>query len=221
MMLYAVVPAVPSEYKQILHRAALTTCSSIPTGHAWIAVDWMISIIFNRDFIEKDSEVETLLERLHLTEPQHQILLSEAYDKLAEIVAFYVNQFHPSQQRCRPTQLVFKPQQIFPDDWIYAPLVALYEHSENKKAKFSGSPKEMTLRSLQACFIFMSTRSSWFFRIRPSEHYVRLACIFLASNSLFLDEDICSYTWPVLRGISARHFDFAQPVEGVQDLLGL
>lgn len=221
-MLSAVIPAIPADLKQVLHRVALTSCSSVPSGHVWVAADWMKSIIFNRSFLEEDSKLEACLERLHISESEHQTLLSKAYENLEHVAAFYVKQFYPYNKQCSSSaQLVFKIQQIFPDDWIYAPLVALYTHSDDKKVKFSDSPREMILRSLQASYVFLSTRPSWFFRIRPAAHYVRLACIFLASNDLFLDEEICNYSWPILRGISTRKLDFTQPVEGVQDLITL
>ena len=221
-MLCAVIPAIPADFKQVLHQVALTSCSSIPSGHAWVAADWMKCIIFKRIFLEEQSQLEACLERLHITETEHQVLLTKAYESLEHIAAFYVKQFYPSNNQCGPSaQLVFKTEQMFTDDWIYAPLVALYTHSDDKKVKFSDSPKEMTLRSLQASYVFLSTRPSWFFRIRPAAHYVRLACIFLASSELFLDEQICSYFWPVLRGISSRQLDFTRPIEGVQDLLTL
>lgn len=215
-MLCAIAPAVLGEHKQILHRVALTTCSSVPAGHAWIAADWMSCIILHRDFLVQENKLEACLERLHLTEPQHETLLSKAFENLEQIASFFVKQFYQSNQL---RQLVFKPHQIFTDDWIYAPLIAIYTHSDSKKVKFSDPPKEMALRTLQASYIFLSTRTSWFFRIRPSAHYVRLACLFMASNDLFLDEEICSYTWPILRGISAQRLDFSQSIEGIQDLL--
>lgn len=125
--------------------------------------------------------------------------------------------------------VVRKNLTLLPADWVYLPLVALYQEGLEKlppqtgQSSDSDSQVAVALCTLQAVYVLLSIRSAWFFRnMQPTEHFARLACIFLAGNgNLFFESDVASYLSPVMRGVASRPFDFSLPVRGVEDFLVL
>ena len=209
--------------KQIVHQAAINTICWIGTDGTAIAKEWMRRIIFNDEFLQLDPSelLATALERLHITQPTHQSLLDKATDQLDKVAEFYIRHLFPSRQSQQ--SLTVKEENILPADWLYLPLVKLYQQDLEKSEGAGQCEPETVLPLLQAAYLLLSFRPSWFFHIRPSEHYARLACIFLSGNNLFMDERIVEYLQPIVRSLSSgdQHLDFSKPVKGVDDFLTL
>lgn len=209
--------------KRIVHQAALTTVCWLGTDDTAIAKEWMSRIIFHADFLQFDPSelLATALERLIITQPTHQSLLDKAIDQLDKMTEFYLRHLLFSQQSQQ--SLTVKEENILPADWLYLPLVKLYQQDLEKSEGAMECEPDAVLSLLQAAYLLLSFRPSWFFRIRPAEHYARLACIFLTGNNLFMDDRIVGYLQPIVRSLSSgdQHLDFSKPIKGVDDFLTL
>lgn len=227
------IPADPRK-KTIIHQAALTTLSYLPVGEESAAADWMRRIVFHPDFMTSTphlmDEMESALDRLHISErsDEHQSLLDKTLKELDQIAEFYVQHLFPSsgENDSALQSLVRKGERILPTDWMYLPLVALYQRDyENPSTSKSNSVPDVTvaLRTLQAVHILAELRPTWFHsrsNIQPEEHYARLACVFLSNNALFFELEVADHLSPILRRVASaasQTFNFGQLISGVDD----
>ena len=231
---------------------AMTLMTAATSGNEFVAADCLQHIIFNRALVQRQvSNLTNALENMHISSQASQPLLDQAVSELDSVAAFYINQLFtpeklvsydilPNTPKSK-VKLIMKQHQIIPNDWVYLPLVVLYQKYMNNVLPPESS--EVVIRSLEAVYVLLSMYPSWFFRIHPAEHYSRLACMFLAGNSrlnvvdetvtnltwnvsgndLFLDSNISRYFWPILRGISSAPvpLDFSLPINGIEDFLEL
>ena len=171
---------------------AMTLMTAATSGNESIAADCLKHIIFNRELVERHaSNLEGALENMHISMPADQPLLDQAVRGLDSVADFYISQlFTPEKLVCydvltdsskSKVNLTRKQHQIIPNDWIYLPLVALYQKYMNNVLPPDST--EIVIHSLEAVFVLLSLYPTWFFRILPAEHYSRLACMFLAGNS--------------------------------------
>lgn len=213
-----------------VHQAALASLACLPSGEESSGQAWIRRIIFHPDYVAiRPDAVESVLERMHigkdLPDGRHSILLDEAVQQLDRLASFYAA--HLFQVKGRPTGLVRKDGQILPADWIYLPLVGLYQRELGTKPgqQLPMSPESelnVAVCTLKAVYVLLTSRPAWFFRtVEPTEHYARLACAFLAGNSLFLEPQVSRYLRPILRAIASRPLNFGRPIRGVEDFLSL
>ncbi|KAH1017245.1 RNA polymerase II-associated protein 1 [Dendroctonus ponderosae] len=82
---------------------------------------------------------------------------------------------------------------VIPIDWIYTPLVWFYS-TQQKKAKNKATDESKDLFIIVNClrwiFIYETHFESLAKSISPTEKYVRLACLFLGSDNLFLNDEV-------------------------------
>lgn len=210
--------AFTPEQSRLAHQVALTAITSLGPGAEVIAVDWILHLIFQKDFILRGFDLDTSLEQLHLNET----LLSITLNGLSHVGNFYSDQLLPEESRKHSrTVLTLEHRQILPTDWIYLPLVLLYQRDLEKPLEGNTNIVETALFSLRAVYVLLFLQPTWFFHVQPTEHYARLACTFLAGNDIFLDKTINDYMWPILRQLSRQHLDFSRPVSGVDDFIDL
>ena len=211
--------------KQAVHQAALNNICWLGKGDRAIATEWLRRIIFNADFLQLDSSelLATALERLKISQPTHQSLLIKATEQLEKVTEFYLQHLFSSRRSPIHAMLTIKEENILPADWLYLPLVKLYQQDLEKSEDTTICEPDAVLSLLQAAYLLISLRPRWFFRILPAEHWARLACIFLTGNSLFMDDAIVEYLQPIVRSLSSgdQHLDFSKPVNGVDDFLTL
>jgi hypothetical protein len=209
------------DQSKVAHQVALTAITSIGPGAEAIAVNWIRRLIFHPEFIQKGCDLETNLEKLHINETTHT-LLSQTINELSQVAKFYSSHLFPEEStENSATKLTLEHRQLLPSDWIYLPLVVLYQRDLEKPLEANECVPETVLYSLQAVYVLLSLRPTWFFRIQPTEHYARLACTFMAGNDLFLEKSVCDYMWPILRKLAGQHLDFSKPVAGVDDFIDL
>uniref|UniRef100_A0A0P5SL96 RNA polymerase II-associated protein n=1 Tax=Daphnia magna TaxID=35525 RepID=A0A0P5SL96_9CRUS len=218
LMICAEWGAFTPEQSRLAHQVALTAITSLGPGAEVIAVDWILHLIFQKDFILRGFDLDTSLEQLHLNET----LLSITLNGLSHVGNFYSDQLLPEESRKHSrTVLTLEHRQILPTDWIYLPLVLLYQRDLEKPLEGNTNIVETALFSLRAVYVLLFLQPTWFFHVQPTEHYARLACTFLAGNDIFLDKTINDYMWPILRKLARQHLDFSRPVSGVDDFIDL
>lgn len=205
---------------KVVHQAALTAISSLSTGDEAVAVEWIKHLIFQKDFVQRGVDLETDMERMHLTGASCDDLISKALSELNQVATFYNKQLFPEKMP-ESTSLILENRLILPSDWIYLPLVSMYQRDLEKPCGVGKHTPETALLSLQAVYILLLLRPAWFLRIKPAEHYARLACVFMAGNDLFLEESVIDYMWPILRTLAEQPLDLTRPVTGVDDFLDL
>lgn len=206
---------------QVAHQVALTAITSLGPGTEAIVVNWISRLIFHPEFIQRGCDLETNLEQLQINETTKS-LLSKTVNELGLVAKFYNSHLFPGTLTGdSSTAMTLEHRQLLPADWIYLPLVMLYQKDLEKPLEDNGLVSETALYSLQAVYVLLSLRPTWFFRIQPAEHYARLACTFMAGNDLFLEKSICDYMWPILRKLAVQHLDFSRPVAGVDDFIDL
>ncbi len=214
--------ALTNKQSKIVHQAALTAVTSISSGEESIARDWIRSLIFQKEFVKRGCDLETNMEQLHLNDPSTKSLLTQALDDLDQVATFFSSQLFPVKlSEGSLGTLTLENRQTLPADWIYLPLVMLYQRELEKPSHTNQSVPETALLTLKAVYVLLSLQPTWFFRIQPTGHYARLACTFMAANDLFLEENVCGYMWPILRKLAGQQLDFSQPVAGVDDFIDL
>jgi len=170
---------------------AMTLMTAATSGNEYVAADCLRNIIFNQELIKGHAfDLEGALENMYISTPGCQSLLGQALKECDSVAAFYINQlFTPEKLVSYDNQsdvtnseikLTLKQHQIIPNDWIYLPLVVLYQKYMDNVLPPDSS--EIVCRSLEAVYVLLSLYPSWFFRIHPAEHYSRLACMFLAGK---------------------------------------
>lgn len=214
--------------KAVVHQAALTALSSLPFGEESSGAQWIRRIIFHKDYVAiRPEALESILERMHIGHRNnHSSLLQDAVGQLDRLAEFYAQRLFPVRKS--RAGLVKKNDQILPADWIYLPLVALYQRELEKQPgqqQPDMCPEEertVAVCSIQAAYVLVTSRPTWFFSaVKPNEHYARLACAFLAGNNLFLEPQMARYLEPVLRAIASQPLDFSRPVNGIDDFSSL
>ena len=214
--------ALTADQSKFVHQAALTAITSITSGDEAIAGEWIRSLIFQKEFVKRVFDLETKMEGMHLDEKSSKSLLAQALDELYQVATFFSNQLFPVKStEGSPTMLTLEQRLILPADWIYLPLVMLYQRELEKPSDASLCVPETALLTLRSVYVLLSLQPTWFFRIEPTAHYARLACTFMAANDLFLEDKICDYMWPILRKLAGQHLDFSRPVAGVDDFIDL
>lgn len=175
----------------VFHLAAMSIMTSSTSGNEFIAIDCLRHVIFNPEFILKGtSELEDALQTLHISQPNYKSMLQKVVGELSDVATFYIRQFFSHQIVVTPDtyfdpgqsnlKLTVKQHQIIPNDWIYLPLIVLYKKSLDNQR--TDENHDVAIRSLQAVYVLLSFCPTWFFRIHPTEHYCRLACVFLAGK---------------------------------------
>lgn len=218
LMVCAEWQAFTPEQSRLAHQVALTTITSLGPGAEDMAVDWIRHLIFQKDFVQRGFDLETNLVQLHLNET----LLTTTLNDLHQVGKFYSDQLLPEKSKeDYRTSLTLEHRQMLPADWIYLPLVLLYQRHLEKPLEGNTFSPETALLTMRAVYVLLYLQPTWFFLIQATEHYARLACTFLAGNDLFLENNICDYMWPILRKLAGQYLDFSRPVSGVDDFIDL
>lgn len=109
---------------------------------------------------------------------------------------------------------------IVPVDWIYSPILLMYSEQQENKNNLSEAEQ---LRLIKNCLRWIYIYESYFPElaacINVTDRFCRLACVFLASDNLFLDADIQSLLEKCLRLIidkSGQHLNFDKPIQGMR-----
>ncbi|XP_030763871.1 RNA polymerase II-associated protein 1 isoform X2 [Sitophilus oryzae] len=82
---------------------------------------------------------------------------------------------------------------VIPMDWIYTPLVLLYSTQQNRSKQETNNEEAdfyIIINCLRWILIYEMYFESLAQTISPTEKYVRLGCLFLGSDNLFLNEEI-------------------------------
>lgn len=82
---------------------------------------------------------------------------------------------------------------VIPIDWIYSPIILLYSEQQKDDDERNVNENEQ-IRLITNCLRWIYIYEMYFpelvSMINPTDRFCRLACIFLGSDSLFLNDDI-------------------------------
>ena len=130
---------------KVAHEVALTAITSLGPGAEAIAVNWIRRLIFHPEFIQRGCDLETNLEQLHINENTNS-LLSKTVSELSQVAKFYCSHLFPGKSTENSSNpLTLEHRQLLPADWIYLPLVVLYQRDLEKPLKANECVPEMAL----------------------------------------------------------------------------
>lgn len=111
---------------------------------------------------------------------------------------------------------------IIPVDWIYSPILIMYSEQQENKSKLSETEQ---LHLIKNCLRWIYIYEVYFPElaacINVTDRFCRLACVFLASDTLFLETHIENLLEKCLRLIiskSGQNLNFNKSVQGKLDL---
>lgn len=183
-------------------------------------------IIFNSDFYPN----ETRLQNLDLN--SRNVSLETSLNNLDEISTVYVQilglkqvrnpqnyQFpkYQSQQNTQSKQWAdITSGNLIPIDWIYSPIIVLYSNQEKNKALTETEQVFLIKNCLRWVLIYETYFPGLASCIHPTDRFCRLACVFLASDDLFLVPEIHELLELCLGNISAflDQIDFDKEIQG-------
>lgn len=108
---------------------------------------------------------------------------------------------------------------VIPIDWIYTPLVWFYSNQQKKsKNQATDESKDVFIiaNCLQWILIYETHFASLARSISPTEKYVRLACLFLGSDNLFLNAEVQRLLTRIFQCLltDEKTLDFEQDISG-------
>lgn len=97
---------------------------------------------------------------------------------------------------------------LLPSDWAYLPLISLYEHigvSQGGGLQAKLLPAgfvQSLMHCLQWLLVLESFREQALELVPPVTKLARLACVFLCSSDIFMEQPVKELTWALLRGLT-------------------
>lgn len=108
---------------------------------------------------------------------------------------------------------------VIPIDWIYTPLVLLYSNQQ-KRSKEEVIDESADFRIILNCLRWILIYETYFQSlaesISPTEKYVRLSCLFLGSDNLFLHAELQVLLTRIYQFLvkCEKEIDFEQEISG-------
>lgn len=107
---------------------------------------------------------------------------------------------------------------IVPIDWIYTPILVMYsEQQENKRKLPEAEQKRLIKNCLKWIYIYEMYFPDLAACINATDRFCRLACVFLASDDLFLEPDVQNLLekcFQLIISKSRQELNFDKPVQG-------
>lgn len=197
------------------------------------------NVVFNR----KCYPSELLLQNFNIAETRDVVdnslsFLEEIYqcystfmgidkDKVI-IIIFYSIRIHNLTfflfQKCdniliKSRSLDIRIGNIVPIDWMYSPIIVLYSQNEDEKKKIDERKKcTIITRCLQWIFLYETYFPALTSLVNVTDRFCRLCCVFLSSNSLFLEDDVqkllkCTLSL-LLTSDNYKRLDFSKEIQG-------
>lgn len=108
---------------------------------------------------------------------------------------------------------------IVPSDWIYSPILIVYSDQQKNKAEL---PEDQQIHIIKNCLRWIYIYETHFPElaalINTTDRFCRLSCVFLGSDSLFLNAEIHKLLEMCLRIVIDKYeseLNFDQPVNGM------
>ncbi|CAG9862069.1 unnamed protein product [Phyllotreta striolata] len=109
---------------------------------------------------------------------------------------------------------------VLPVDWIYTPILMLYSNQELNRSQLDEVQQIFTIRN---CLRWILIYETYFpllaSGINPTDRFCRLACVFLASDDLFLTKEIHDLLELCYRNVAKheKEFDFDREIQGLSN----
>lgn len=111
-----------------------------------------------------------------------------------------------------------KTGNIIPADWIYTPILIMYSDQQENKMSFAENQRlQLVTNCLRWIYIYETFFADLAAFVNPTERFCRLACVFLADDSLFLNPEVHNLLEACLKlllGNNASEINFNQPIRG-------
>ncbi|XP_076265671.1 RNA polymerase II-associated protein 1 isoform X1 [Rhynchophorus ferrugineus] len=154
----------------------------------------MIFLLDNVVFCPRFYPVEVALQNTRISDKNDE--LTNAWSNLDEIKTVYANVLGLTKNNITfetTLSLDMSIGNVIPMDWIYTPLVLLYANQQ-KRTKEETVDEQADFRIVLNCLRWILIYETYFHTLAQSisvtEKYVRLSCLFLGSDNLFLLDDI-------------------------------
>ncbi|XP_041353389.1 RNA polymerase II-associated protein 1-like isoform X2 [Gigantopelta aegis] len=246
-----------SHHASLFHQCGLQLLTRLHHGDEHLAHDILSTVIFNPHFISegKDEELACrsmaemkLGETTHLrSATQEEItvtrsqLMQDAYSCLPSIRTTYLTAFSMweksvRQSRSRHRQVpqdidMFLTSQIgeflLPCDWMYLPLVDLFNKFSTVGSSGSLPPNLVTMASdvLRWVFLLECWRPNILASVSVTLKISRVMCAFMAGNDLFLERSVHCYLAALLREytkpVLLDKMKFDEPIPGLSSFYEL
>ncbi|XP_056151875.1 RNA polymerase II-associated protein 1 [Lampris incognitus] len=257
---HRLVPSEPevAKHTSLYHGVALVLLPWLLPGNEYLAHELLATVIFSKDFISEGGSggpeaIELAELKLHEESQQASsqslrtigALLREAYIQLPSIRACFLTHLahlelsvltsrdvHLGRNPWINSQLLPEPSSpILPIDWLFLPLVNLYERmgvSDGGGLQVEELPQG-ALQAVIHCFQWLLLLEVWredsLKVILPVAKLARLSCVFLCSSDLFMERPVQRLAWALLRLLTRpaklETLDLNVPVPGLtsfQDL---
>ncbi|XP_076834732.1 RNA polymerase II-associated protein 1 isoform X2 [Brachyhypopomus gauderio] len=229
---HRLVPVDPevAEHAALFHQVALLLLSWLLPGSEYLAHELVSTVIFSHVLLPEGAtggpETATLAELQLQDKPTTPTglgaLLREALAHLPSIRACYLTHLahlEPAVLSSGDRYLGRNPwlaSQLLPEltgpslpsDWPFLPLVSLYERAGVRRggglqvAALPAGSLQSVVRCLQWLLILESWREQALTPVPAGAKLARLACVFLCSSDLFLEQPVQELTWALLRGLT-------------------
>lgn len=111
-----------------------------------------------------------------------------------------------------------KTGNIIPADWIYTPILIMYTDQQENRMRFTEDQRlQLVMNCLQWIYIYETFFADLAAFVNPSERFCRLACVFLADDSLFLNPEVHNLLEACLKLLVEKNvleINFNQPIRG-------
>ncbi|XP_066248015.1 RNA polymerase II-associated protein 1 isoform X2 [Euwallacea similis] len=177
-------------------------------------------LIDNVVFCPRFYAVEIAMSNTQLNERTDE--LSQAWQHLGDIKVVYTDVLGLTKEVSFKTNtcLDINAVTMIPVDWIYTPLVILYSNQQKQLNK-KNNDESKTLFIILNCLRWILLYETYFpvlaDSINPTEKYVRLGCLFLGSDSLFLHRELL----PLLERIYQFLVKAESRINFEQEIVGL
>ncbi|XP_045474307.1 RNA polymerase II-associated protein 1 isoform X2 [Harmonia axyridis] len=216
-----------------LLKISVDLCKEIDTANFY-AVAVKSLCIFNEDqkeeikylmekiiFCTKFYPSEILLSNLNLYERNENLEIS--LKNLDAIKHVYFKVLGLSEKRDSPQSfcLDIGIGNVIPVDWVYTPILILYSNQQEKNNVLSEQQQTFIVTNcLRWVLIYEMYFPSLVLAVSPTDRFCRLACVFLGSDVLFLNQEIHQLLELCLKNILSKFekkLDFNKPIKGLKN----
>ncbi|XP_044754149.1 RNA polymerase II-associated protein 1 [Coccinella septempunctata] len=172
-------------------------------------------------FCPKFYPSEVLLQNLSLNEQNENLEISLNNLDLINQVYFKILGLEKKNSISHSFCLDIGIGNIIPVDWVYSPIIILYSNQQEKKNSLSQEQQIFIVKNCLRWILIYETYFSNLVRaVNPTDRFCRLACVFLGSDELFLNQEIHKLLELCLKNILSKFgdgLDFNKPIKGLKN----
>ncbi|XP_018327334.1 RNA polymerase II-associated protein 1 [Agrilus planipennis] len=177
-------------------------------------------ILFNIIFSPRFYPSEVLMQNLGVSDQTS--FLKVALDNVNDIFETYAYTLGLKKDLCDFTTNLCVDSSIgniIPVDWVYSPIIMFYSSQQDKNTPL---PEEQQSFFIKNCLRWLCTYEMYFpslaNNINTTDRFCRIACVFLGSDDLFLDQEVQTLMKLCLQSIlnsNEKEINFNKPIQGL------